>query len=251
MKSDLKKLQNVWEFNRGHIHTSLPNISFDDLANSIISTGPFYYYIIDFYDMSISNVSSSIFDIHGFDTDTVTFNDILGVLHSDDLDFIMQAEKSVADFFYNKIGGEKLLRYKVNYCFRAMLSSGDYAMFNHQAIMLTLDDSGKFGKSLNIHTRIDHLTNVNTYNFSLISLQGEVSYMNVNVAGKSTKVIRFSKREKEILKFIAMGLNSYEIGQALFISEETVKRHRKNILTKADCKNTAQLIKLSVLQGLT
>lgn len=250
MKSYLQNLHNVWKDHRGEHDTAPININFEDIKSSIISSGPFYYYIIDFYDMSISNVSPSILDIHGFSPQIACFNDILSTLHLDDVDFIMQAEKSVADFFYNKIGRDKLLRYKVSYCFRARLRSGEYAMFNHQSLMLTLDASGKLGKSLNIHTRIDHLTNLNTFKYSLIGLNGEPSYMNVSISGKSDTTIEFSKREKEILTCIAQGQSSFMISQNLYISEETVKQHRKNLLAKADCKNTAQLIKLSVLQGL-
>jgi len=250
MKPEIQKLHKVWEVNKADQTTSFPQISFDDLTNSIISTGPFYYYIIDFHDMSISNVSSSIYDIHGFDHETVTFNDILSIVHPDDVDFIVKAESAVADFFYKNIGAEKLLKYKVNYCLRGKLKTGEYALFNHQALMLTLDPSGKFGKSLNIHTRIDHLTNFNTYKFSLIGLNGEPSFMNMDVNDSSTAVTQFSKREIDIIKCIAEGLNSNEIGEKLFISEQTVKKHRNNILAKSDCKNTAQLIKNSVLQGL-
>jgi DNA-binding NarL/FixJ family response regulator len=250
MNVNIRKLYSVWENNRGDNNPSCPQISFGDLTNSVISTGPFYYYIIDFHDMSISNVSSSITEIHGFDHSTVTFNHILDILHSDDIDFIMKAEAAVAAFFYKNIGAEKLLRYKVNYCFRALLSNGEYALFNHQAVMLTLDPSGKFGKSLNIHTRIDHLTNFNTYKFSLIGLDGEPSFMNIDINDNSLALVQYSRREKDIIKCIAEGLNSGEIGQKLFISEDTVKKHRKNILAKSDCKNTAQLIKKSVLEGL-
>ena len=250
MKSEIQNLYDVWKHNRGQKNICFPEICFEDLANSIISSGPFYYYIIDFYDMSISNVSQSIYNIHGFNHQTVAFNDILGTLHLEDLDFIMQAEKSAADFFYNKIGVEKLLKYKVNYCFRAMLKNGEYALFNHQAIMLTLDTLGKFGKSLNIHTQIDHLANQNSFKVSIIGLDGESSFMNINIGGKAERTIQFSKREKDILKHIALGLSSYEISQKLYISNETVKQHRKNLLAKAECKNTAQLIKLGVLQGL-
>lgn len=250
MKPEIQKLHNVWQNNRGIENTSLPQISFDDLTNAIISTGPFYYYIVDFHDMSISNVSTSIEEIHGFDPSTVTFNDILSVGHPDDTNFVMKAEAAVADFFYKNIGAEKLLRYKVNYCLRGKLKNGEYALFNHQAIMLTLDPSGKYGKSLNIHTRIDHLTNHNTYKFSLIGINGEPSYMNLGVDIKSINGVQFSKREIDIIKCTAEGLSSTEIGEKLFISEQTVKTHRKNILAKSDCKNTAQLIKTSLLQGL-
>ena len=154
--------------------------------------------------MSISNVSASINEIHGFDHETVTFNDILNIGHPDDTDFVVKAEAAVSDFFYKNIGAEKLLKYKVNYCLRGKLKNGEYALFNHQAIMLTLDPSGKFGKSLNIHTRIDHLTNLNTYKFSLIGINGEPSFMNLGVDNKSINPARFSKREIDIIKCIAL-----------------------------------------------
>lgn len=252
MKPEVKKLHKVWEINRADQNTSFPQISFDDLTNAIICTGPFYYYIIDFYDMSISNVSPSIYEIHGLAPETASFNDILSMCHPDDTDFIVKAEAAVASFFYKNIGADKLLKYKVNYCFRSRLKNGEYALLNHQALMLTLDPSGKFGKSLNIHTRIDHLTNFNSYKFSLIGLNGEPSFMNMGVGmdDNSKNAMQFSKREIDIIKHIAEGLSSYEIGEKLFISEQTVQKHRKNILEKSECKNTAQLIKNSVLQGL-
>ncbi|WP_409035662.1 response regulator transcription factor [Pedobacter africanus] len=40
------------------------------------------------------------------------------------------------------------------------------------------------------------------------------------------------------IKNIAEGLSSGEIADKLFIAESTVKQHRKNILAKAECKNT-------------
>jgi DNA-binding NarL/FixJ family response regulator len=52
-----------------------------------------------------------------------------------------------------------------------------------------------------------------------------------------------SKREKEVLRVMLDGLTNKEIAQKLFISYETVKSHRKNILSKTGSKNTAALLK--------
>jgi DNA-binding CsgD family transcriptional regulator len=49
-------------------------------------------------------------------------------------------------------------------------------------------------------------------------------------------------RENEILTLIKEGLTNVEIAEKLFISYETVKSHRKNILGKSHAKNTASLI---------
>ena len=116
--------------------------------------------------------------------------------------------------------------------------------------MLTLDSNGGYGKCLNIHTQIDHLTSHNTYKFSLIGLDSEPSYMNLDVDCEIKKEIPFSRREIDIIKYIGDGLNNNQIADKLFISNLTVKKHRNNILAKSNCKNTAQLIKNSVIQGL-
>jgi len=252
MNEEIQKLYKVWmdSKNRALTITELPQISFDDLTNAIISTGPFYFYIIDFYDMALSHVSPSIQDIQGFDPESVVFNDILDSIHPEDVDFVAKTEAAVGNFFYKNIGREKLLTYKMSYCFRARMKDGNYALINHQALMITLDDRGGYGKSLNIHTRIDHLSTVNTYKFSLIGLNGEPSYMNLSAGNYSVNNTKFSKREIDVVKLIANGLNNNEIADALFISPLTVKKHRTNIMSKCDCKNTAQLIKTCVLQGL-
>ena len=51
-----------------------------------------------------------------------------------------------------------------------------------------------------------------------------------------------SKREKEVLRLIFDGCTNKEIANKLFISFETVKSHRKHILSKTGSKNTAALV---------
>jgi DNA-binding CsgD family transcriptional regulator len=53
---------------------------------------------------------------------------------------------------------------------------------------------------------------------------------------------KLSVREIEVLGFIMLGYTTKEIAEKLFISYETVKSHRKNILEKTGAKNTASLI---------
>lgn len=250
MLPEIQNLYDVWYPNRIVKDNTSLHISFDELTNSIISTGPFYFYIIDFFDMTLSHISQTTAEIHGFDPEKISFNDILGAIHPHDIDFVAKAEKLSTEFFYEKVGYEKMLSYKVSYNFRFRLKSGEYALFNHQTLMLSLDDKGGLGKSLNIHTRIDHLSNFNTYKVSFIGLNGEPSYMNVSPDEKNQDLKEFSKREIDIIKLIASGLNNTEIADKLCISSQTVKKHRANILKKSDSKNTAQLIKNCTLQGI-
>jgi len=59
-----------------------------------------------------------------------------------------------------------------------------------------------------------------------------------------------TKREKEIIWHIAYGLNSIAIGKKLFISNQTVETHRKNIMGKMVVSNTAGMIRRSFELGV-
>lgn len=59
-----------------------------------------------------------------------------------------------------------------------------------------------------------------------------------------------SKREKEILKYIAAEYTTPEIAEKLFISQYTVNTHRKNLISKLGVKNVAGLVKYAFKNGL-
>jgi DNA-binding NarL/FixJ family response regulator len=59
-----------------------------------------------------------------------------------------------------------------------------------------------------------------------------------------------TRREKEILQYVASGLTNQEIADKLFLSLRTVKNHRFNLLQKLDVKNTAELVTLAMKAGL-
>jgi len=61
---------------------------------------------------------------------------------------------------------------------------------------------------------------------------------------------KLSKRELEILKLVAQGNTSQQIGEILFISKQTVHWHRKNILAKLKLKTPGEMIKIAYEYGL-
>jgi DNA-binding NarL/FixJ family response regulator len=58
--------------------------------------------------------------------------------------------------------------------------------------------------------------------------------------------VPLTKREKEILSFIADGLNNAQIGEKLFISARTVDTHRTNIMQKLDIHDVANLVRYAL-----
>ena len=58
-----------------------------------------------------------------------------------------------------------------------------------------------------------------------------------------------TNREREIVKLIAEGKSSKEIGELLFISNRTVQHHRTNIMRKLNLKKTADLVMYAIQKG--
>jgi DNA-binding NarL/FixJ family response regulator len=54
--------------------------------------------------------------------------------------------------------------------------------------------------------------------------------------------VLLTKREIEILKLLAQGLESKDIAKKLFISLNTVNNHRQNIISKTGTENTGQAL---------
>lgn len=61
---------------------------------------------------------------------------------------------------------------------------------------------------------------------------------------------QLSEREIEVLRLIAEGYSSTEIGQKLFISPRTVDTHRNNLLQKLQVNGIAGLVRFAVLNKL-
>lgn len=83
---------------------------------------------------------------------------------------------------------------------------------------------------------------------ALESMKSDKLYFDPNIVHLNplqdafTNQLKLSKREKEIISLIAMGKTTKEIASMLFLSELTIKTHRKNISEKLGTKGMADLI---------
>jgi len=62
--------------------------------------------------------------------------------------------------------------------------------------------------------------------------------------------VDLSQRELEVLALIAQECTTPEIAERLFISEHTVKSHRKNLISKLGVKNIAGLVRFAIENDL-
>jgi two-component system, NarL family, response regulator len=74
-----------------------------------------------------------------------------------------------------------------------------------------------------------------------------------NIAAKLAESMahpELSERERQVLEYMANGRSNKEIGQTLYISENTVKAHVKSILTKLDAMGRTEAIAIAIKRGL-
>lgn len=83
---------------------------------------------------------------------------------------------------------------------------------------------------------------------ALESMKSDKPYFDPNIVHLNplqdafTNQLKLSKREKEIISLIAIGKTTKEIAAMLFLSELTIKTHRKNISEKLGTRGMADLI---------
>lgn len=67
---------------------------------------------------------------------------------------------------------------------------------------------------------------------------------------EDTESLTLSKRELEVALLLAKGRNNREIADVLFLSEFTVKAHRRNIFEKTSVNKVAELVAVLAKNGL-
>lgn len=99
-----------------------------------------------------------------------------------------------------------------------------------------------------LHRAIEEVMEGKTFlgkGVKLNNTPGPATPESIQYEDKFIKKYNLTKRELEILKLIALALSNKEIAKELFISDQTVSVHRKNIMRKLGVSNTAALIKIS------
>lgn len=62
--------------------------------------------------------------------------------------------------------------------------------------------------------------------------------------------VSITKREQEVLNFVAEGLTSSEIAEKMSVSIRTIESHRYNLMQKLECANTAGLVKYALMNRI-
>jgi two-component system response regulator NreC len=77
------------------------------------------------------------------------------------------------------------------------------------------------------------------------------AYRELLAARPPSSTPALSKREREVLVFIAEGLKARDIAVRLHIGAKTVDTYRARLMAKLHCSSTAELVRYAIREGLT
>lgn len=215
---------------------------------NIFQAGNFYYIIFNMYKSELDFVDSNITRVLGYAPEEFNIAFLMENIHPEDKPYFLNFEYRVVEFF-KALPFEKIIKYKVQYDIRLKNKWNKYQRLLHQAVQLDYDEKNYY-RTLSLHTDITHIKPEGTPSFSLIGLDDEPSYYNIqdaNIISQSADL--FTRREREILKCVVEGKSSKEIADQLYISLHTVNAHRKNLLAKAAVKTPVELVRMALREG--
>jgi DNA-binding CsgD family transcriptional regulator len=132
--------------------------------------------------------------------------------------------------------------------FRLKKRCGEYVTINRQTTLVSRDMMGNMHLTLALYTMSNNAVPSNPHHYSYNGpvLKG-FEFPDKDIINASGG---FTRREIQIVRLIAEGLNSQEIGCRLFISANTVNTHRRNIMHKVGARNCAQLVAYAQEKGM-
>ncbi|MGL6268516.1 MAG: response regulator transcription factor [Chitinophagaceae bacterium] len=149
--------------------------------------------------------------------------------------------------FLDKIPPSEHAQYVFSYNFRFKNKRGPYKSILQRNAFIKSDSTGKPLLSLGMAINMDHYKNPNTSIQLIEKISGNENSYEVETMFKKTYFLNeedtlLTRRETELLKYLADGLSSKQIADKLFLSEHTVIAHRKNMMAKTNAGNVTEMI---------
>jgi len=200
-------------------------------------------YVIDYKDKGFDYVSNNPLFLCGNTADQVKemgyafyFKHVI----ASDLQLLLKIN-TVGFEFYDRVPVEDRKDYTISYDFHLINKKGEKTLINHKMTPLFLTKEGKLWKAMAIISLSSEKEsgNINVYK------RGDNKVFKYDLDGefwKESDLIKLTSREVEILQYSSRGYTINEIANAIFVSPDTVKFHRKKLFEKLEVTNISEAI---------
>jgi DNA-binding CsgD family transcriptional regulator len=203
-------------------------------------------YVFDFKNLVVP-FQRNICSLLGYSENEFTYNLITSYIHPDEITQYLMITK----YFIQFIQTYKPDPYKVMFSlsYRVKKKDSTFIKILRHTVNFQNDEDRNMVCNMSVLTDV---TDIIRDNFITYSIKGE---------GKEVELAKqyfinfyknqfFTKREQQLLFLLSQGKNSQEISKALCLSKHTIDTHRRNMIHKASCKNTLELIDFSRHNGI-
>ncbi|QTE23294.1 helix-turn-helix transcriptional regulator [Polaribacter cellanae] len=158
----------------------------------------------------------------------------------EDLELLLKIN-TIGFEYYERVPLGERKDYTISYDFHLVNKLGEKTLINHKMTPLFMTSEGKLWKaiaiiSLSSETKSGNIKVTNRKNNKVIIYNLESNFW------KETEAIKLTNREKEILKHSTRGYTVNQIAEAIFVSPDTVKFHRKKLFEKLGVANISEAI---------
>ncbi|QHT67880.1 PAS domain-containing protein [Rhodocytophaga rosea] len=218
----------------------------------VLNAGPSLTIIMDMRTSSFVYVSRNSLQMLGYTSEELVikgFHFTLSLIHPDDITEYMEVTKVIWEFLMALPVSQRKY-YKTSVDFRIKNKEEAYKRVLQQNTALQTDNAGNIVLLLIVISDISHLKKENGISAAIISTKhdGFLVWDGSDTHLKSQ--IPFSRREREIIKFLAEGFSRKEVAEQLNVSEFTISTHRRNMLKKTRLSNTRALVRFAINHGM-
>lgn len=224
---------------------------------SIFQVGGYYHWIFNLRELKFDYMSESVKEVLGFTAEEMDVPTLMNNVHPEDQSWFLMFERKVIEFS-QQLEPKHIPDYKYRFDFRMNKKHGGHVRILNQVVALEYDETGAVFRTFGVHTDITHLKPEGRPILSFIGLNGQPSFIDVEVGEMEYKGVadltgrlpdELTSREKQVLILLISGMISKEIAEVLNIGKQTVESHRKNMMNKANARNTAELVAKAVRSG--
>ncbi len=264
MQMKFKKISDYWnEIYSQQVKEYRPFEISEDFKRyaAIFAPGNSYLYIVNLHNFKLEYISDSAEGFVGKDVKDIELKDLLQTVIPVEIESINLKSRVISDFYTSFLDKEDVLNYKNMFSYRMRDASGKIRIMLYQAFPLSVLENGTPEHVLCIQTDVSHLKMTSTNIVSFIHLNGGKCYYNIDISngkfepgecdgGGNDFSELLTEREKQIVISLSKGFNAEQIAEELNLSHHTIKTHRRNILQKSGCTNTAELVAKCLTNGI-
>jgi len=242
----IKATQYIGSDNYAHIEKYL------NALKAISKLSDLSYYIIDYYRKNFFYVSSNPLFLSGYSQQEVLKlgYDFYGeCVPHEDLLLLFELNEAGFKFFY-ELPVERREHATISYDFILKhKSNNSLVMINHKLAPLLLTEDGNIWMAICL-VRLSSRKSSGGVHIIMRDEHTHYNFSRMEKIFKKTEDIKLSKKESEVLKYIALGYCMNRIASIMDISVSTIKNHKTSILKKLQVENITEAVFNASKQGV-